>query len=270
LKRIIAIVGVVIGLGAIGLTAAHADNTGYSTWCTDGGGSSTDIPNGVVGLSYEAYPDHAWVCYSTTPNGSSSPEASGGAIRAGHEQTGAYDRTLSVLCYGDRTNATMVTLDCANSVWITDDNNPSTTGRSASGAFSFGAAGPLGFGRTGIDVSYPVTTTTSSGATPGGSTATGSGTCTYVNGTSPLCPSGADVARVNVATGDASVNPMTNPGGCITAFGNPCWTTAPNGAAVSVAEGDPTNDTVSTTVLGTPVRLDLGDCYGYNMPSGTC
>lgn len=124
---------------------------------------------------------------------------------------------------------------------------------------------------TGAEAAAPATSTTTSGATPGGSTATGSGTCVYVNGTTPrpeLCPGSANVAGVNVATGDASVTTKTTPGGCITAFGNPCYTTAPAGAGVVVAKGDTSNDTVSTTVAGTPVKRDLGDCYGYNM--GTC
>jgi hypothetical protein len=275
LKRIIAIAGVVLGLGAIGLTAAHAASSGPSTWCTNGDGTETNVPNPYVGLSYDHWQNwYGWelytACWSTTPAGSTAPEAAGGNFRAGYREDSPYDSTLALWCEGDRTADTMATVDCANYVSTTDDHNTSTAGRSASGAFSFGAAGPLGFGRTGIDVASPATSTTTSGSTPGLLAGTGGGTCTWVNGTSPYCPSGANVAGVNVATGDVSANPVTNPGGCVTAFGNPCYLTAPSGAGVQVAKGDASNDTVSTTVLGTPVSTDLGDCYGYNMPSGTC
>ena len=275
MKRIIAVVGVVLGLGAMGLTAAHAADTGPSTHCTAGDGGETPIVGWPVAVATETNPSYnngtiVMVCWSTTPQGSSNPEAAGGQFRVEYQKSSPWDSSLALLCWGDRTTATMITVECDNTIYTTDDHNTSTAGRSASGSSSVGAGTPLGVGRTGVDVSYPVTTTTSSGATPGGSMATGSGTCTYVNGTSLYCPSGTNVAGVNVATGDASVNPATNPGACITAFGNPCWTTAPSGAGVSVAKGDSSNDTVSTTVLGTPVREDLGDCYAYNMPPGTC
>ena len=272
-KRILAVVGVVMGLGVIGLTAAHASSSGPSTACTDGQGTEQSVPNPVVGVAVEVYPgyaggDMAQVCWSSTPWGSSAPEAAGGQARVEHVPTGPSSARTSVTCAGDRTGATMVTIDCANYVYTFEDGNPGTEGKSLSGTFQAGASGPLGLARTGADLAYPATNATTSGAAPGGTVGTGTGTCTYVNGTQAVCPSGAEVAGVNVATGDASASPATNPGGCVTVGTNPCAATAPTGAGVAVATGDASNDTVSTTVLTTEVSQDLGGCYGYNM--ATC
>lgn len=167
----------------------------------------------------------------------------------------------------------------ANQKWVAvtgyDPGGSSTPGYAVQSGGCNGLPGAPGYPpgcnyllqQTGANVGVPTTSTTTSGAAPGGSLGTGTGTCAYVNGT-PACPGGLTVAGVNVATGDASVTPKVNPGGCVTAFGNPCYTTAPAGAGLAVAKGDPVNDTVSTTVVGTPVSRDVGDCYGYNM--GSC
>lgn len=98
MKRIIVIVGVALGLGVIGFTAAHAANSGPSTWCTNGEGSSeTDVPNPYVALSAEHWEDwNGWeiytVCWSTTPTGSSAPEAAGGNFQASHKDNGPDER----------------------------------------------------------------------------------------------------------------------------------------------------------------------------------
>lgn len=125
-------------------------------------------------------------------------------------------------------------------------------------------------GMTGAEVGVPTTGTTTSGSTPGGSAGTGTGTCVYVDGTTPApgttCRSGLTVAGVNVATGDAKVSTRTVAGGCVGAAGNPCITTVPSGAAVTVGGGDSTNDTVNgdVAVVG-PVNHDIGKTCVVNV-----
>lgn len=103
----------------------------------------------------------------------------------------------------------------------------------------------------------------------GGSAGVGSGTCTYVNSSTPTCPFGFTVAGVTVNESDASV-PTTHPnaGGCVTAPGNPCVTTAPDGFGVGVLKGNPSADTVTVEVPGRTESKDLGGCVGFNAGSG--
>ena len=124
---------------------------------------------------------------------------------------------------------------------------------------------PIGFDlnpSAGVDV--PVVDGT--GTTGGGANA---GACLWLESTTPNCSIAASIANVTVAEGDVSANPMVNPGGCVTAAGNPCIVNTPAGAGVSVAKGDPGRATVNGTVAGTvPVTVDAGQCVGYNAPPG--
>jgi hypothetical protein len=124
---------------------------------------------------------------------------------------------------------------------------------------------PVGFDANpfvGIDV--PVADGT--GTTGAGGSA---GTCLWLESTTPDCSVGATITNVTIAEGDVSANPMTNPGGCVTAAGNPCLVTAPAGAGVSIAKGDPGRATVDGTLAGAvPITFDAGQCVGYNAPPG--
>lgn len=269
MNRILVIVGVVLGLGAIGLTAAHADNTGYSTWCTDGAQSGeTNVPAPFVGLSYETPPGGtgpSWVaaCYSTTPNGSSSPETAGGFVRVWNPLSAG---KLHTECLGDRTTSQTAAVDC--NIVVTPTDPSAAPGTTATGSAKVGATGPVNVGQTGAEVNPTTTTNTplSGAAGTGGSLGTGTGTCTWING-SRDCPGALTVGGVTVNEGDASVGPHTAPGGCLTVGGG-CVTSVPSGVGVDAFEGDPTNDTLTVEVLGTRVSRDLGDCYvGVNAPS---
>lgn len=273
MKRILPVVGIVVGLAALGLTGALASTPGQpSNYCSDGSpvGQEHDITT-APHTAYEVvtnYNGYTWVdvCYSTTPKGSSSPEATGGDVLVMYHPTGN-ESEFYALCRGDRTAATVATIDCSNYVETTDDANSSTVGGSASGTSSFGAGPSVGFGRTGADVAVPTTTVSATGAQRGAQVASGPGTCMYANGTPVYCPGASNLAGAFVAPGDASATVVTRPGGCLTVGSNPCVATVPNGGVV-VGKGDSTNNTVSSTVLGTPVNQDLGGCYGYNM--GPC
>lgn len=270
MKRIVIVVLVLLGVGAAGVTAAHAGNQGPSTWCTSGDGSETDVPNPAVGLSADYWSNwNGWrlatVCYSTTPTGSSAPEAAGGAFRVGYRQDTTWEESVGVWCFGDRTASTMATVDCEGLIWTTDDWDYSTLGRSASGRMQVGAASPVGIARTGVDIRLPDITTSTSPSKPAAATSAVSGTCIWVNG-SANCPGGGTVAGVSVATGDIGVSTRTVSGGCVGALGNPCITTVPSGVAVTAGGGDAANPTVDGYVFGVgPVRHDVAKTCVVNV-----
>jgi hypothetical protein len=123
---------------------------------------------------------------------------------------------------------------------------------------------PVGFDTspwTGVDLPADGNGVTGAGA--------GTGTCLWLESTSATCPfGGVTIATASVAEGDVSLTWGTN-SGCVTAAGNPCITTAPNGAGVSVAKGDPWRPTVDATVASTvPVTVDVGQCIGFHAPPG--
>lgn len=250
-KRAGALAVVTALLGAVALIFGTGSANANSFPCSDTGSQDTTVSNG--GQTYAGF--------EVDPN------------RNGDGQYGVWGCAAATGGEGNQTWANVF-------VDTTNGSAPGATAYSggcnipllpSGGGQPYACQGVLG--ATGATAGAPATTSTTSGATPGGTAGTGSGTCLYVNGSTPApgavtCPSHFTVAGVNVATGDASVATKTTPGGCITALGNPCYTTAPAGAGVVVAKGDTSNDTVSTTVAGTPVGRDLGDCYGYNM--GTC
>ena len=255
------VVAAVLGLGAIGLTTAYADSSGYSTWCTDGAGGSTDVPNPVVGLSYEPSPSALWVCYSTTPTGSGSPEAAGGNLvvwnPAAHPAGG-------VECRGDRGTNQTASVDCAALVIPTDPS--SAPGTTASAFVQVGTVGPVTLGQTGAEVESPVPSPNG----PGGGDGTGGivnepGNCLYVNGT-PDCVPGRPVAVVTVAEGDLPVV-ETRPD-CVNVNGT-CQVPIVGGARVTV-NGDTANETVYVdTIAGVGMSQDgLPTCVGvaYNCP----
>ena len=250
MKRILLVVGVVLGLGAIGLTAAHADDNGYSTWCTDSGGSSTNVPNPFVGLSYESYPHETWVCYSTTANGSTNPEAAGGNVVAWNSggSTGSE-------CRGDRNASQTVVVECYNRVDATDPT--SAPGSTAAASFKVGTTGPVPVGQTGAEVDPTTGTNSLGGATAGtgGRAGIGSGTCTWVNGTKSCPLGGITVADVTVHESDLVpvVNTYTPTPPC-TGINNTCL---PVGATVEVFD-DTSNPTVSvqTPTSATPTTAN--------------
>ena len=102
----------------------------------------------------------------------------------------------------------------------------------------------------------PAASTNGPGATTpgtGGSVGTGSGTCAYVNSTSPICPGATTLAAVTIHEGDlpsARTTSTTPPPQC-TGVNNSC-----PGAYVIVG-GDPGNNTIDTTVAGAPVNRDV-------------
>lgn len=257
MKRILVIAAVVLGLGAIGLTAAHADNTGASTHCTNGAPNETDVPNGFVGLSYEysgspTNPGHVQVCYSTTPNGSSSPEAAGGKFVVYNPQVHGQ---LAGECGGDRSTSQTAAVDCDVKVTPTDPS--SAPGTTATGSAKVGATGPVNVGQTGVEVSPATSLNSLGGATPGtgGSAGLGSGTCTWVNGTTSCPLGGITVADVTVHESDLVPVVTTYPASppC-TGINNTC---VPVGATVEVFD-DTSNPTVSvkTPTSSTPTTAN--------------
>lgn len=272
MKRIVAIVGVVMGLGAIGLTAAHAADSGPSTWCTDGGGTETPVPNPWASASYDHWENwNGWelytLCWSTTPEGSDSPETAGGALRVARSQDGS---DVGLWCYGDRTEHTVATVDCNNTVTV--DGYPGLDRPAATVAGTAGV-GPnnAGFGRTGAETGgLPNVTPGNPNAQVTSTTvASSNANCVYVNG-EPNCPGvGATVADTDLATDDVQVEYRTTLDACVGAAGNPCLTTAPSSAAVTVGGGDADNSTVDGTLLGNiPVTYDTGKIcvVSYNRP----
>ena len=225
MKRVIAVVGVVVGLGAIGLTAAHAANSGPSTACTDGQGGEHPVPNPVVGLAVEEYPGYgggnmAMLCWSTTPQGSGSPEAAGGQFRV--EQNSS---RLAVTCAGDRTAATMATIDCGNFVYFTD--NPASPGNSVSLFSQLGPTSPVELYRTGAEVGVPSTALNQPNGGAAGSgvdVGSGSGTCGYADGTAVCVPGGRTIGVITVAEGDlpTATPTTTSPPPACTGVNNSC------------------------------------------------
>jgi hypothetical protein len=161
----------------------------------------------------------------------------------------------------------------ASQSWVNLWLSPTASGTgevvTSSGCFSAALGCRSVLDATGASVATPSTTTSTSTSKPGGTVGSGSGTCVYVNGTTPApgttCPSGLTIAGVSIATGDANVSTRTVPGGCIGGAGNPCITTVPSGAAVTAGGGDGSNDTVATDVAGTPVKRDVAKTCVVNV-----
>ena len=216
-KRILVIVGVVLGLGAIGLTAAHADYDGYSMWCTDGVGGSegeTDVPNPLVGLSFEAPsgsagPQYVMVCYSTTPNRSEESEETGGNVSV-HNPVAYPPGT--VVCRGDRTPQSVVTVDCLTTVTLIDEGNPDTVGTYVSASSQAATIGPVGVGRTGADVNPSMTTNDLPG--DGDSTtrlsANAPAACSFFDGAVVTCPGASTLGVITVNEADLPAATPTN------------------------------------------------------------
>lgn len=251
------VVALGLGLGAIGLLPAGAAG-GWSGACTDGQSPGEqhviDFP---VSLSYETnsttpVPSGLLVCYSTTPTGSSDPEAAGGAIFVPNPLAYGY---ASVECRADREPQTVVAVDCYNAVNVTDD--PTHIGTSVSGTFQEGPTNPVTVGRTGVEGNVP-TTTLNLPTSPDGITAasvdifacgwaTGPGTCI-----------GTTVVGVTVAEGDV-VTTGSAPSPC-TGVNNTC-------PSVIVDPGRGSANTVTATVAGTTQTANLphtGPCVQLN------
>lgn len=262
-KRILVIVGVVLGLGAIGLTAAHADYDGYSMWCTDGGPGETDVPNPLVGLSFEAAPGSAgpqyvMVCYSTTPNRSEESEETGGNVAVHNPLT--YPPG-TVVCRGDRTPQSVVTVDCLTTVTLTDEGNPDTVGTYVTASSQAATIGPVGVGRTGADVNPSMTTNDLPG--DGNRTtklsANTPAACSFFDGAVVTCPGASTLGVVTVNEADLPAITPTNssPPPACTGVDNSC-----PGATVRTQD-DAANPTVDVNLGITGVTWD-------NFMSETC
>jgi hypothetical protein len=254
-RRLLGVLSVVFGAAALifGVGTAHADNTGASTYCTDGYPVGSPGETGVpgTGLSFETAVGASgrnWVgvCYSTTPNGSPEPEVTGGRVFVyGPDEFSRY----RVLCQGDRTTSQTVVVDCDVIVKPTDPT--SAPGTTVTGSVKVGAIGPVNVGQTGAEVN-PVTSTDLPGSgalgTTGGSLGVGSGTCAWVNSASPMCPfgtSGVTIAGVTVHEGDLPTATTTNttPPPACTGINGTC-----PGAYIIVG-GDSTNPTVVADLI---------------------
>jgi hypothetical protein len=281
MKRIAVIVGVVLGVVGLGAMAAWAGNTGPSQWCQDGypPGGEHDVTTDPVQTTYEVNIDHdnttfVAACYSTTPKGSSAPETAGGHVVAIVRDDGG----VSVWCFGDRTPSTAVTVDCRNDLDATTYpglDKPTVTYTTTVGAAGFSET----IGRTGVETGAPTVQgpnvfdllagngnpTTSSVTTPNGPP------CVYVDGDPECASTGTTVADMTVASGDIMVEYRTTLDACVGAAGNPCVARAPSSAAVAYGNGDPENDTIHGTMLGTPVTYDPGRVCLVNYNRGpTC
>ncbi|HVF75340.1 MAG TPA: hypothetical protein VM938_09845 [Acidimicrobiales bacterium] len=233
------VVALGIGMGVATIAPAFADNSGFSTSC------STMTPGAVpVSLGVDNGSSGLALCYSTTPTGSSSPEATGGRITVFNPLATS---SVGIQCEADRGASTVLALDCLNRVVHSDD--PGHLGTSVFGTVQVGTVGMNVF-RTGTENDAPVTTVNSP---LDGDTETrvnvDNHTCAWVSGPGP-CPLGITDATIVVREADvatARTTPASSP--CVGVLG-----TCP---IVLVEPGNDTNDTVRVTVAGTTHTADV-------------
>lgn len=254
MKRTLVIVGIVLGILGVGVTAAFAGgDTDPSYTCRDGlNETQATVPGYAVGAEGgQQGPGETGVtvCYSDTPNGSPSNVA-GGFFHVRQDQDGE----TFLWCNADP--GAVFTFNCfsAGYVQTTDDEDPNTVGRTVS-AQVIVADDTLG--ETGVQVG-PITSVNLPGdATPGsgGSVVVGPGTCTYADGVEDCSPSGTTVAGVTVA--EQHLVPGTNVQQFECVKVNGVCQVPIYGAAVEVGSEDQSPTVDATTAAGPLVTDDV-------------
>lgn len=163
MKKTIAIIGVILGLGVLSASQAHADD--YSNACTNGfANDEFGTWIGPVFIGYEISSNYngeqrVLVCYRVD---GTAGELIGGNLYQWHF-IGA--DTYGFRCEGDRAAGTTVaTVDCFNTVTLTDPS--SNPGMTVSVSTWSPVTGPLNVGQTGAEVgpgAVPVAITTGGG-----------------------------------------------------------------------------------------------------------
>lgn len=250
-----------LGIGAVGLVSAQAVG-GWSGACTDGQTPGEQhVVDYPASVSYETnsttpVPSGLLVCYSTSPTGSSDPEAAGGAVFVPNPLAYGY---ASVECRGDREPQTVVAVDCYNAVNVTDD--PSYIGTSVSGTFQESFTSPVTVGRTGVEGDLPTTTlnlpTSNDGVT---SASVAMHLCAWATGPGP-CPVPGPLVGVTIVEGDVVTTGSASP---------PCTGVDNTCPSVRVDPGRDAADTVTVTVAGTTQTANLPDTGPCIQLNATC
>jgi len=269
LKRIIIVVGLVLGLVGIGAVAAHAGSGSSADACRDGQPASnpttTENHDPTGRIAYELTDPgqgHTWLtlCASDSPYGTPSA-VWGGHVWTHLDTTSPNAVGFQLVCVGDPAGVLTTNCSVAGAVDVTDPN-PATPGNTVSATVTPGG----GIGQTWAEVDAPVGTPNAPGGGDGtgGVVEIGPGTCVYADGT-PTCPFvfPVTVGVVTVAEGDLP-DVHTEPG-CVNVNGT-CQAPTVDGARVTLF-GDTANDTVYVdTLVGGTSDEHSPTCVGVDDP----